>query len=113
MDAALPGILEDATTKLSGAVRLLLAQLKVELDQLVIRLEEADTLIKKIAQESEVCRRLDAIPGIGPLTATALIAAIGNGEKSSCGEQQVPGVRVCGLHVGRPLGPLSEWPSGG
>jgi transposase len=23
------------------------------------------------------CRRLDAIPGIGPLTATALIAAIG------------------------------------
>jgi transposase len=76
LDAALPGILEDATTKLSGAVRLLLAQLKVELDQLVSRLEEADTLIKKIAQESEVCRRLDAI---GPLTATALIAAIGNG----------------------------------
>jgi len=52
---------------------LLLAQLKVELDQLGIRLEEADTQIKKIAQESEVCRRLDAIPGIGPLTATALI----------------------------------------
>src|SRR3982074_3413348 len=47
LDAALPGILEDATTKLSGAVRLLLAQLKVELDQLVIRLQEADTLIKK------------------------------------------------------------------
>jgi transposase len=79
LDAALPGILEDAAMKLSGAVRLLLAQLKVELDQLGIRLEEADMLIKKIAQESEVCRRLDAIPGIGPLTATALIAAVGNG----------------------------------
>jgi transposase len=77
LDAALPGILEDAAMKLSGAVRLLLAQLKVELDQLGIR-EEADTLIKKIAQESDVCRRLDAIPGIGPLTATALIAAGGN-----------------------------------
>jgi transposase len=79
LDAALPGILEDAAMKLSGAVRLLLAQLKVELDQLGIRLEEADMLIKKIAQENEVCRRLDAIPGIGPLTATALIAAVGNG----------------------------------
>ncbi len=79
LDAALPGILEDATTKLSGAVRLLLAQLKLELDQLAIRLDEADTLIQKTAQESEVCQRLDAIPGIGPLTATALIAAIGNG----------------------------------
>ncbi len=79
LDAALPGILEDATTGLSGAVRLLLAQLKVELDQLVIRLEEVDALVKKIAQESEVCRRLDAIPGVGPLRATALIAAVGNG----------------------------------
>jgi transposase len=79
LDAALPGILEDDTTKLSGGVRLLLAQLKLELDQLAIRLDEADTLIQKTAQESEVCRRLDAIPGIGPLTATALIAAIGNG----------------------------------
>jgi len=79
LETALPGILEDATPKLSGALRLLLAQLKLELDQLTLRLEEADALIQKIAQESEVCRRLDAIPGIGPLTATALIAAIGNG----------------------------------
>jgi transposase len=79
LDAALPGILEDGTSKLSGAVRLLLAQLKLELDQLAIRLEEADALVQKTAQQSEVCRRLDAIPGIGPLTATALVAAIGNG----------------------------------
>jgi transposase len=79
LDAALPGIVEDATMKLSGALRLLLAQLKLELDQLAIRLEEADALIQKTAQENEVCRRLDAIPGIGPVTATALIAAIGNG----------------------------------
>jgi transposase len=79
LDAALPGILEDATMKLSGALRLLLAQLKLELDQLAIRLDEADALILKTAQENEVCRRLDAIPGIGPVTETALIAAIGNG----------------------------------
>ena len=71
LEAALPRILEDATLKLSGALRLLLMQLKRELDQLAMRMEEADGLIKKTAQESEVCRRLDAIPGIGPLTATA------------------------------------------
>jgi len=34
LDAALPRILEDATLKLSGALRLLLMQLKLELDQL-------------------------------------------------------------------------------
>lgn len=79
LDAALPAILEDAAGKLSATVRLLLAQLKLELDQLATRLEESDALIQLTARESEVCRRLDAIPGIGPLTATALIAAIGNG----------------------------------
>src|SRR5207248_9455293 len=51
----------------------------LELDQLAARLEEADALIEQTAQENEACRRLDAIPGIGPVTATALIAAIGNG----------------------------------
>jgi transposase len=79
LDAALPAILEDAEAKLSGALRLLVAQLKLELDQMALRLEEAETLIQQTAQDSEACRRLDAIPGIGPLTATALIAAIGNG----------------------------------
>ena len=69
----------DAEAKLSGALRMLVAQLKLELDQLVLRLEEADELIKRAAQENEACRRLDAIPGIGPLAATAVIAAIGNG----------------------------------
>jgi len=33
----------------------------------------------KTAHENEACRRLVAIPGIGPVAATALIAAIGNG----------------------------------
>src|SRR6202162_263478 len=79
VDAALPGILEDASAKLSGALRMLLAQLKLELDHLQMRIEEADAVIKKTARENEACQRLVAIPGIGPVTATALIAAIGNG----------------------------------
>jgi transposase len=79
VDAALPLILEDADAKLSGAVRMLLAQLKLDLDHLAMRIDEADAVIKKTAHENEACRRLVAIPGIGPVTATALIAAIGNG----------------------------------
>ena len=79
VDAALPGILEDATTKLSGALRMLLAQLKLDLDQLAERIDEADAVIQKTADENEACQRLVEIPGIGPVTATAVIAAIGNG----------------------------------
>ncbi|MHB1857653.1 MAG: transposase, partial [Acidobacteriaceae bacterium] len=74
VDRALPGILEDADSALSGALRLLLAQLKLELDQMALRIEEADAVIEKTAQENDACRRLVAIPGIGPVTATALIA---------------------------------------
>ena len=79
IEAALPGILEDTDVKLSGALRLLLAQLKLELDQTALRIEEADAVIQRTADENEACQRLVKIPGIGPVTATAVIAAIGNG----------------------------------
>src|SRR3954452_15524137 len=51
LEAALPAILEDAEGKLSGLLRLLVAQLKLELDQLALRLEEADRLMQKAAQD--------------------------------------------------------------
>jgi transposase len=79
VEEALPGILKDADAKLSGALRLLLTQLKLELDQLGLRLEEADAAIQKMVCENEACQRLVKIPGIGPVTATAVVAAIGNG----------------------------------
>ena len=79
VDAALPLILEDADANLSGTLRMLLAQLKLDLDQLAERIDEADSVIQKTAEENEACQRLVEIPGIGPVTATAVIAAIGNG----------------------------------
>jgi len=79
VDHALPGILADATSKLSDSFRVLLSQLKVELDQLSARIEELDRVIQHTAKENEACQRLTTIPGIGPVTATALVAAIGNG----------------------------------
>ncbi len=79
VDAALPGILEDAASRLSGALRMLLSQLKMELDQLAIRIDQADSVMEQASRENDACRRLVSIPGVGPVTATALIAAIGNG----------------------------------
>lgn len=76
---ALPKILADASSRLSDSFRVLLVQLKLELDQLVARIEEMDTVIQHTAKENEACQRLTSIPGIGPVTATALVASIGNG----------------------------------
>ena len=58
---------------------MLLSQLQSELRQLQSQIDEADALIAKAAREQEACRRLMAIPGVGPLTATAVVASIGNG----------------------------------
>jgi transposase len=79
LDTALPRILEDADLKLSGALRALLAQLKLELDQMTMRIGEADAVLNKTARDNADCQRLMTIPGLGPVTATALVAAIGNG----------------------------------
>jgi transposase len=97
LDQQLPRILEDAELNLSDSFRVLLAQLKLELEQLAARIEEMDRVIQKTARENEACQRPTEIPGVGPVTATALIAAVGNasafgkGRKLSAWMGIVPG----------------------
>ena len=49
------------------------------MEQLTARIEQIDGVLQQTAREHEACQRLTTIPGIGPVTATALVAAIGNG----------------------------------
>ena len=78
-EATLPAVLEDAEINLSGTLRFMLAQLLSELRQLTSQIVEIDQTRQRGADEQEACQRLMAIPGIGPITATAIVAAIGNG----------------------------------
>jgi transposase len=79
LEQALPAILAEADSALSGSFRLLLEQIKLELEQLNVHIAHMDRLIEQQAREQESCERLTDIPGIGPVTATALVAAVGNG----------------------------------
>jgi transposase len=79
IEEALPGILEDPDNKLSGALRVLLSELRREMQYLHGQIQESDKLMERIACDLEQCKRLMAIPGIGPTIATATVAAIGNG----------------------------------
>ncbi len=74
----LAGIVEDAENELPFNGRVLLRDLGEELRRLDERVKQFDAQIAKISQAEPACQRLQAIPGIGPLTATALVAAVGD-----------------------------------
>jgi transposase len=78
-EGALPAILQDAEAKLTGMMRSLVDRLASELKQLEVQIAEIDAMIAGKADDHEACQRLMAIPGIGPITATAIVSAVGNG----------------------------------
>ncbi len=63
---------------LSEMVRSLTRELQTELAELDDRIAIYDRRIREIFRTSEQCQRLGKIEGIGPVTATALIAAVGD-----------------------------------
>jgi transposase len=78
---ALPLILEDAENGLTIDFRTLLEGLQQDLITLDERVDDMDKKIKLLASSNEDAKRLQQIPGIGPITATALISAIGDGKQ--------------------------------
>jgi len=74
----IPELLEDAENGLTMWMRELLSHLREVLVRLDERIAEYDASVKAISQEDEGCRLLMTIPGIGPLSATALLAAVGD-----------------------------------
>ena len=74
----LPLILEDAENGLTIRFRALLSGLYDELVHLDDRIAVLNQEIDQLAQNDQRARRLMSIPGIGPMCATALIAAIGD-----------------------------------
>jgi len=81
----LPLILEDADNGLSTMSRESFFTLLDELHALDVRHEQCEQKIKGINRSNDICRRLNDIQGIGPVTATAVFAAAGNGKDFSNG----------------------------
>jgi transposase len=84
---ALPCWLEDAENGLSGRFRRLLNGLWGDLRVLDERMSELDREIAVIAQSDPVAKRLRQLRGVGPIIATALVAAVGKGEQFANGRQ--------------------------
>jgi transposase len=58
-----------------------------DLKKLDSRIDQQTQKLKALAQENELCQRLQTIDGIGTITATALIAKIGNASEFKKGRE--------------------------
>jgi transposase len=72
---------------LSDLIRSLIGDLQVELGELDRRIATYDRRLRELYGSSESCQRLGKIEGIGPLSATALMAAVGDRQCFKNGRQ--------------------------
>ena len=73
---AIPLIIEDAENGLSALCRELLWDVYQRVCMLDAEITRYDARIVQLAAQSEICQRLTAVGGVGPLTATAFVAAV-------------------------------------
>lgn len=73
--------------RLEHSTKLLIQQLYESLKQLTKKIECHTATLAKLAKEDENCKRISTITGIGPITATAVIAKIGNGSEFKKGRE--------------------------
>ncbi|MBV8464865.1 MAG: IS110 family transposase [Burkholderiales bacterium] len=85
--AALPVWLEDAGNGLTADFRWLLHDLWRDLQVLDERIDVLSRKIELLARSNPVAKRLMQLRGVGPMTATALLAMVGDGAQFENGRQ--------------------------
>jgi transposase len=84
---SLPAALADESSELSGEMRELLSEMSQWLRTLEQRIASCEARITRKFKHDERCVRLAEVPGVGPLTATALVAAVGNAQRFKNGRE--------------------------
>ena len=80
-------VLEDGENDLPGVFRQLVHRLGEHLKELDRQVDELEAQIQRWHRENAASRKLATIPGIGPLTASALVASMGNAKSFKNGRQ--------------------------
>jgi transposase len=95
-------LLAEEDPRLSGMARELLADLNGQLRALDERIANYDARVKTACATDERSAKLAELPGIGPLTATALAAAVNDGKQFDNGRQMA-------ASLGLTPGERSKW----
>jgi transposase len=83
----LTGILEDAENELTAKAREIFNRLHKQFNELEKEIVVYDKDIEHITRTDERCQRLLEIEGIGPVTASAVIAAVGDAKEFKRGRE--------------------------
>jgi transposase len=83
----LPELVEDEDNELTASTRCLFHSLYEELVELERKIAAADERIDRAFRDNAECQRMAAVEGIGPVTATAVVAAISEGRTFRNGRQ--------------------------
>lgn len=78
---AIPEILADFSNELTDLTRETIGELHDLFRDLDRRIASFDAKIKRIFKASKTCQRIATIKGVGPKTATAIYAAVGDGRE--------------------------------
>ena len=92
----IPEILTDEENELTALAREAIGELHDLFRDLDLRIASFDKKIERVFRASEDCQRIARIKGVGPKTATAVIAAIGDGTEFKNGR-----------HLGQPASPAA------
>ena len=78
-------VLDDEDERIDAGLKPVLMMLVDDIRAADIRIAELDRRVKDAARESEACRRLVEVPGVGPVIATAVVAAVCDDKRFSSG----------------------------
>lgn len=84
---AIPGILEDAENELTTIARSFMLRLYRNIKRVSSQVEEVKAQLHELIKDKENYTLLQSIPGIGPITAAALMASVGDANAFKNGRQ--------------------------
>lgn len=99
----IPEVLEDGSNQLSSQMRAIIHRLYERYQELDKELTSITAELSRTARQEEPCQRLQGVRGIGPITATALYAKLGNARHFKNGRQASANLGVV----------PQQWSSGG
>jgi transposase len=84
---ALPGVLSAADDTLPTLARTVVSELQARLQEVDERIAGYERQIAQLARQNEAAKRLLALDGVGPITATAVVATVGDATAFHRGRQ--------------------------